>query len=449
MVFPDMRLTLADRPVYCHRIRQTCLFTDRLCEDAGKKPAMTLTSTRTSVRPTTTAAPARAAFALQVSILVLLLAGSSAPTPLYAFYQAEWGFTPITVTIVFGAYALAVLAALLTFGSLSDHVGRRPVLLVALAMQVLAMAIFATADGVAELTAARIVQGLSTGAAVGALGAGLLDIDRAKGTIANAVAPMTGTAVGALGASLLIRYLPAPAHLVYLVLLAAFVLQAIGIALIGESVTRKPGALASLRPQFALPALARGPFLTAVPALVAVWALAGFYGSIGPTLVRIVVGGGSVVLGGLALFALAGSGGATVLLLRAVAARTLMALGAAALVIGVGLTELAMRNASAPTLFVGAVVAGLGFGAAFQGALRTVVPLAAPHQRAGLLSTVFVVSYLAMGLPAVIGGFRVVYGDGVLATAREYGFAVMGLAAVALLALARQTVSRRMRTVNR
>ena len=66
------------------------------------------------------------AFYLLASVIVSFLAGSSAPTPLYAVYAAKWGFSPITTTVVFGVYALAVLAALLTVGSLSDHVGRRP-----------------------------------------------------------------------------------------------------------------------------------------------------------------------------------------------------------------------------------------------------------------------------------------------------------------------------------
>src|SRR5207248_10517318 len=68
--------------------------------------------------------PPRVALYLQASIIVAFLAASSAPTPLYAVYQAKWGFTPITITTVFGIYALAVLAALLTVGSLSDYVGR-------------------------------------------------------------------------------------------------------------------------------------------------------------------------------------------------------------------------------------------------------------------------------------------------------------------------------------
>jgi hypothetical protein len=81
------------------------------------------------------------------------------------------------------------------------------------------------------------------------------------------------------------------------------------------------------------------------------------------------------------------------------------------------------------------VVAGVGFGGGFQGALRTVVPLTAPHERAGVLSILYIVSYLALGVPAVLAGLLVVYGGGVLMAGWEYGASVMVLAAVALLGL--------------
>jgi MFS family permease len=383
--------------------------------------------------------PATAAFYLQLSIVVFFLASSSAPTPLYALYQARWGFSPITVTVVFGVYAVAVLAALLTVGSLSDHVGRRPVLLAAIIVQAAAMLVFATAGDVPALLAARIVQGLATGAAVGALGAGLVDLNKSTGTIANAVGPMTGTAVGGLLSGLLVQYLPAPAHLVYLVLFVVFLLQAVGVALMPESSSRTGGALASLRPRFGLPAAVRGPVLAAAPALIAVWALAGFYGSLGPALVRLLSGSGSPVLGGLALFVLAASGSLAVLLLRTARPQTLMLVGNAALIAGVAITLLAIARSSTGTFFVGTAIAGVGFGGGFQGAIRTVLPLAAPHERAGILSIVYVISYLALGLPAVIAGVLTVHGGGVLTTAREYGAAVMVLSVLALAGQARRS----------
>lgn len=190
--------------------------------------------------------------------------------------------------------------------------------------------------------------------------------------------------------------------------------------------------MASLRVGFALPPAIRGPFLIAAPVLVAVWALAGFYGSLGPSLVRVVTASNSLVLGGLALFVLAGSGAVTVLL-RSAVPRTMMIFGTLALLVGVGVTLLGVNHNSTAALFLGTAVAGVGFGASFQGAIRTVIPLAETHERSGVLSLLYVVSYLAMGLPAVLAGFLVVHAGGVLQTAREYGGAVMALAALALL----------------
>jgi MFS family permease len=380
--------------------------------------------------------PSSVAFYLQVSMLVSLLGASSAPTPLYRVYQSEWGFSPIAITVVFGVYAIAVLGALLTVGSLSDHIGRRPVLLAAIALQVVSLVVFATAGSVGALLVARIVQGLSTGAAIGALGAGLLDIDRAKGTVANGVGAISGTASGALASALVVQFLPAPTHLVYILLIAVFLLQAVGVALMRETATPKAGALQSLRPQLAVPAGARRPLLFVAPALVAVWALAGFYGSLGPTVARVVTGSNSIVLGGLTLFTLAGAAAVTLFVIRSATPRAVLVLGTSALVVGVGITVLAISHSSAVGFFVGTAVAGVGFGGGFQGALRTVLPLAHMHERAGVLSTIYVVCYLAMGVPAVIAGFLVVH-LGVLTTARDYGVVVIALAAVALADVAR------------
>jgi MFS family permease len=200
-----------------------------------------------------------------------------------------------------------------------------------------------------------------------------------------------------------------------------------------ETSSPTPGALASLRPQFAVPAAVRRPVMFAVPALVAVWAMAGLYGALGPSLVKLVSGSGSIVLGGLSLFVLAGSGVVAVLVFQRQSARQLTLIGGVALLAGVALTLLAVDTRSTAGFFVGTAIAGIGFGGGFQGAIRSVVPLVAPHQRAGVLSVVYVVSYLAMGLPAVIAGVLLVHEGNLVSTTIQYGVAVMVLAALALL----------------
>lgn len=370
---------------------------------------------------------------LLASIAASYLASSSAPTPLYPIYQGEWGFSSVAISFIFGIYAIAVLATLLVAGRLSDYVGRRPVLLVATAIQAATMFLFAFADGLSDLIAARVIQGLATGAGIAAVGAGMLDMDSARGAVANSVAPAAGSALGGILGGLMVHYLPAPTHFIYYVLAAIFVAQVAAVLFIPELIPPRAGAIASLRPRFSLPSATRRPLLIAAPVLIAVWALAGFYGSLAPSLVRTSFGLDSSLAGGIALFVLAGSGGTSVLLMRNLEARTLMIYGPAALMAGVALTISSLSYHSGAGFFLGSALAGSGFGTGFQGAIRTVVPLAAPQERGGVLSVIFVISYIALGLPAVIAGYSVARSGDLFLTAREFGAVVIVLAALALV----------------
>jgi predicted MFS family arabinose efflux permease len=369
------------------------------------------------------------------SIIVSFLASSSVPTPLYALYAARWSFSPLATTVVFGAYALAVLASLLTFGKLSDHVGRRPVILTALVLEAVAMVQFAAAGGLGTLLGARIVQGIATGALLAAAGAAMLDLDRRRGALANSSAPGAGTAGGALISALAVQYLPAPTHLIYLVLLGVFAAQAAGVLGMAETAPPRPGALRSLVPDVRLPRAVRAQVAIAAPVLFAVWALAGFYGSLGPALAAIVLHSSSVVYGGLSLFILAGMASVSALVFNRATARTVLYLGIAALIAGIAVTLAAASTDSAAGFFTGTAIAGVGFGSGFQGSIRLVVPAVGEQDRAGVLSLLYVVVYLGLGVPAVIGGVLVTEVNGLLATAREYGAAVVVLAALALAGL--------------
>jgi MFS family permease len=306
------------------------------------------------------------------------------------------------------------------------------VLLAAIVVQLVSLVVFASAGGVPGLILARVVQGVSTGAALGAIGAGMLDIDRERGTFANAVSPFLGTGSGALISAVVVRYLPAPTHTIYLIMLGVLALQGVGVLLMRETVTRKPGALASLVPEIKLPRAVRAHVGAAVPALFAVWSLAGLYGALGPALVHSLTGSSEVVLGALSLSVLTATGIAAVVVLRAASAHTVMLTGLFTLIAGMALTLVSVDLHSAALFFVATAVSGVAFGGGFQGGIRTVVPRVAAHQRSGILSLLYTVSYLGFGLPTVVAGYLVVHGGGLISTAREYSIAVIVLAVLAL-----------------
>ncbi|GAA4622099.1 MFS transporter [Actinoallomurus vinaceus] len=378
--------------------------------------------------------PRTAGFWLLGGVLLTFMAAASAPSPLYVVYQYEWRFSATTLTAVFAVYALALLIALLTVGGLSDFVGRRPVLVLALLAETAAMTLFLTAGGVGTLLAARTLQGLATGAATGAISAGLVDLQPGTrlGPLVNSVAPTLGLAAGALGSGALVQYAPAPTTLVFALLTAAFLLLAAAVAFLPELVSPRPGALASLRPRVAIPAGARAPFLAALPCLIATWAMGGLYLSLGGSLSAGVLHVRSHLIGGLVVSALTGAGAVASTLLRDRTPQRVMIAGSAALAAGTGLTLLALALTSTPLFFLGTAVAGCGFGAAFLGAFRSLAALAGPAQRAELFAAVYVVSYLAFSVPAVLAGLAVP-SLGLRATATVYGAIVIALALTAAL----------------
>ncbi|MCJ0904923.1 MFS transporter [Rhodococcus sp. ARC_M6] len=397
---------------------------------------MTTTVLQKTVGTTRPSLGRGASFTLIAVIIATFLGASATPTPLYEHYQQLWGFSSLGSTLVFGIYALALLATLLTAGSLSDHIGRRPVLLGALALEAFSLALFASADGLTMLLIARVIQGIATGAAISTLGSSLIDLERTpgRGAVINSVAPTVGLAVGAVGSSLITEHLPRPTSTVYLVLLVIVILEILGVWAVPETSGGRSGAWKSMRPTLSVPREARTMIALTAPCLIAVWALGGFYLSLGPALARNALDVHSSFIGAVMVATLTGFGAAAVLTFRSLGGRTVMLIGTTTLILGVGITLLGAEISSTVAIFAGTAIAGVGFGAGFQGTILTVMPLADNHQRAGLLSTVYVIAYLANSLPALVAGY-LVGKIGLVDTTRGYGAFVMVLAAAALIGL--------------
>ncbi|WP_458718158.1 MFS transporter [Pseudomonas gregormendelii] len=369
--------------------------------------------------------------------LLSFLAASTAPTPLYHLYQEHLHFSAATLTVIFGVYAISLLVALLTVGSLSDFLGRKPVIFTAVMLNILAMLLFIKADSVAWLIAARVLQGFATGMATAVLSAALLDANRQQGPLINSVAPLLGMAMGAMGCGLLAEFAPLPLQLTYWLLLVMFVLQALYVWRLPESVSRQPGAWASLRPTLHVPPQARRTLWMVLPINTAVWALGGFYASLAPSLVRTATGSTSNLVGGATVAALTVTGALMIYCLRNRPGDKVLQLGATLLPAGVALILIAVHTASLSLFFVGTLVAGCGFGAGFLGAVRSLVPLALPHERAGLMSAFYVLSYLAFCLPALLAG-SLTRTFGLVASTDAYGAVLIILALGALFTLVRQ-----------
>jgi hypothetical protein len=389
-----------------------------------------------SVRPRRTL-PRMAAFIGTAIGFAGFFLAAGAPTPLFVQYQSEWGFPSWLLTVAFAAYALALVVALLIAGGLSDIIGRRPVLIGAITVELGAMVFFLVAPNIGWVIAARIIQGLATGVATSAFTASLAEIAPPKyarlAAVFGGAAPTGGLGIGALLSGLAVQLDAGASQLVFTVLIVIMVLSGLVVIYSSETVNRSAGALRSLAPSATVPATARREFHGAIPVLIATWMFAALFLGLIPTIIRTIFSVDSGLVTGFTVFLAPGSATIAGFALARLAARRVSIIGSIAVSVGILVVAAAIVLHILPLVWVGAAIGGFGFGGSFSGVMRTLGPLADPAHRAGLFAAAFLVSYLSFGIPAIIAG-QLIVPVGLLATVLGYG-AVVLLSAVVGMAL--------------
>lgn len=364
------------------------------------------------------------------------LTAASAPSPLYPVYQRLFGFSAFTLTFVFAVYVFALLLALLTVGSLSDRVGRRPVASAALLLLAVGMLLFATAGGTTGLVVARVVQGLAVGAATGTTTAMIMDAapDPRTGSTVSSAVPSLGIAVGAVLSGTLVQYAPHPRQLVFWLLAFAFAALAGLVWLVPERGRTHGEADASLwrslLPSVGVPPVMRGLFVTLLPSIAATWALGGLYLSLGSSILRTVLGVDNQSTVGLVLALFFAAGAAGPVASEALPDDRREWVSYTALGAGVLVTIVAMHESVLPLYALGSVIAGLGFGATFRLAVSAIGQAAPDEARGEVFAAMYIVSYLAFSVPALVAGLAVGR-FGLEPTAMTYGAFEVVLVAMA------------------
>jgi MFS family permease len=374
----------------------------------------------------------RLAYALAAAVIGLGLFASNTPSALYHTYSELWHFSPLTLTLVFATYAFGVLATLLLAGRVSDEVGRRPVLLVALGVLMASTVLFMLADSVAWLFAARALQGLATGAALSAASAALLDLhprrDAAGVGLTNGVAAAAGIGLGVLVSSILVQLAPAPRVLPYVVLFVLFAIAFAAAYRMPEPVDER-GRFRLTWERPSVPPAVRRPFFLAGLAVLSSWSIGGLYFSLGPELSAQLFHTTNVIVSGIGIVALAVSAALSQLLLGRTAPWLGASAGSICLAAGTLLVVVAANTNSSATYLIGSILGGIGFGVAYLGGLRGLVA-AIPHEhRAAVMSAFYIVAYASMSVPAVLAGL-VVSHIGLRSTFETFGSVVAAIALV-------------------
>jgi MFS family permease len=394
------------------------------------------------------AALKRPQFWVVAAAIAVVMSGSAAPSPLYPVYQHLWGFSSAMLTVVFGVYVGGLLLSLLTVGALSDHVGRRPVIVVSLLVLVVAMIVFATAGGVGALLAARILQGLGTGAAMGTLSAALVDLrpGQRAGSLVTSTAPIAGLGLGVVASAVLVQYAPSPRRLVYEIIAALLIVLIVTMLTVVPETSPRSGFISrahvarTLTPKVSVPSEVRSAFTAGIPALIAVWALAGLDLSLGPSIVASQLGIANHAAAGALLSSFFFAAAAAAPLASVPRRPVRLQFSYAMLGIGLVLQLTGSLTGLVAAYTIGLLAAGVGFSTAYVGVIASLAHAPA-GQRSGLFAALYVVSYLAFSVPALVGGITAdVWG----LRSTTAGYTVFVILMVALAASRLRSRSRRL-----
>ncbi|PFG30509.1 MFS transporter [Paramicrobacterium agarici] len=382
----------------------------------------------------------RTTFVFAASSIAALLVAASALTPFYPGLEHELDITALGVSLIFAVYAIMLLAALVTAGAISDHVGRRPVISIGFSLLAVSMLMVAFVDSAPMLFAARALQGAASGLLTPALSALLLDATAAdrpqRGSLLNSIMPGTGLAIGALAGGIACAFLVPGLPITFAALAVLYAVIAVMVWRVPEFTSRTPGALRSLIPRVTVPLKARRLFLISAPALMATWATGGLFFSLGPSIILERLHSDSPLLQGAIVAILPAAGAAAVLLLRRRSARSVALTGTVSLAIGTTMALVALAADTVAGYVLSVIITGIGFGASFSGVIGSLAPKAEPHTRAGLFAAIYVTSYLSFGVPTVAAGFLASISS-VSFTSLAYGIAVIALALISTTARVR------------
>ncbi|MFI0504492.1 MFS transporter [Streptomyces albogriseolus] len=339
------------------------------------------------------------------AVFAVCMTGTTLPTPLYPLYQEKFGFSELTVTVVYAVYAFAVIVALLLAGNASDAVGRRPVLLWGLACAAASAVCFLLAADIAWLYAGRLLSGLSAGLFTGAATAYVMESAppgrASRATFVATAVNMGGLGCGPLLAGILAEYAPWPLHLpyaVHLTLVACSVAVLLGL----PETVRDLRPLRTVRPQRpGVPAHVRAVFGPAATAAFVGFALFGVFTSVSSAFLAQYLGVTDHAVSGavVATAFFASIAGQTAV--GRVGVRRSLPLGCAGLLAGLALLAGALHRDSLALVVPSALVGGVGQGLAFRGALTAVGRASPPNRRAAVISSLFVVAYAGISVPVI------------------------------------------------
>jgi len=365
----------------------------------------------------------RSAFWAVAFAFLVVMAFATLPSPLYGLYRERDGLSAFTITIVYAIWAAGTIVALVAVPFVAERIGRRGVMLAAVATMIVAAGVLVAWKALPGLLVGRLITGFAVGMAAGTAITYLIELRlRADPSASPAVPRTIGTSVnvGALGigplvAGCLAAWVAHPLTLPYLVWIALGAVALVGLA---------------KAPETGAPAANRSPFSVRLPApagaaTMAAFAANGLFAGLSGLFLAVTFQRTSHALAGATLFIVFTAGVLSQLLTANLRASRVFALGTVSMLVGLVLLVISVRL-STPSLALFLVSGGLigaGAGAVFKGTTGLVLDRTAPENRVAMTAELLIALFVGLSVPVI--GAGVALDQGASAPNTVLGFAIL------------------------
>jgi hypothetical protein len=358
-----------------------------------------------------------AGFWIIAAAFFTVMAFSTLPTPLYALYQQRDGFATFLITVIFAAYGIGVMASLYFAGHVSDWLGRRRIILIAIVVEIVAAVVFLAWPEVPGLIVARFVNGVGVGMLTATATAHLSELravarpdegPATSGTVASFV-NIGGLAAGALVSGVLAQFVVAPLVVPYVVFLVLLVASAVAVAFVPETVERNEERPAYRPQRVSLPAASRSTFFAAGAGAFSAFAIFGLFTSLAPSFLAGTLHEPSRLVAGTVTFIVFGAAAVSQVLTARLSSLRQLQLAVALMAVGLVAMATGVLVVSLP-VFVGAgVLAGAGVGILFRASIGVAASLATGASRGEILAALFLIAYAGMSVPVLLIGLALAF----------------------------------------
>ncbi len=334
---------------------------------------------------------------------------SAAPIPLYGVYQSTYGVTYFELSLSSVVYFIGAVVALIFFGRLSNHFGRKPIALLSILLAALSSVFFLNIHSATPLLAGRLLQGIACGLASTALAAWVVDCATSVPSwISPAViscGPMTGLTIGGVGSGLLAQYSPTiPQQLPFIIVLIILAFCLFLITRGQETMDSRPGAIKSIKPHFALPPLAKAAFPLAIITFVSTWALGGFFQAFGPAMAREQLHTTSTVAAAFVFASIMAPSSIGASIAGRFHPKQAQLFGMISFTVFLGAILLSLKFSLFYSFLIASILTGIAQGGVLTGSIQTMVKGLQPEERANVFAVIYASSYIGAAIPTLVAG---------------------------------------------